>query len=181
MLSKPPLEKLLPKAENRYVLAMLAAKRARQLVDGANPLIDTQTPNNVTISCEELVEDKIAYRKGQHEPVIALRPEIEAKRLAEERENQEKRANELAEDVRRLQQQRERKATLASNSLSDFGGDSFTSEDAAVLAQKFIQAVEASDEQERQLEMVERPEETDNAEDIIRPVEENSAETVEEQ
>ena len=35
MLVKPPLERLLPKVENRYTLAILVAKRARQLVDGA--------------------------------------------------------------------------------------------------------------------------------------------------
>ena len=44
MLVKPPMEKLLTKAENRYTLAILVAKRARQLVDGAQPLTDSDSP-----------------------------------------------------------------------------------------------------------------------------------------
>ncbi len=39
MLVKPPMENLLPKVDNRYTLAILVAKRARQLVDGALPLV----------------------------------------------------------------------------------------------------------------------------------------------
>ncbi len=78
MLNQPPLEKLLPKAENRYVLAMLAAKRARQLVDGANPLVSSRHPNPATLASEEIIADKIKYRHGKHAPFIPLRPEIEA-------------------------------------------------------------------------------------------------------
>ena len=38
MLVRPSLEQLLPKVESRYTLAMLVAKRTRQLVDGAQPM-----------------------------------------------------------------------------------------------------------------------------------------------
>lgn len=82
MLVKPPMEKLLPKVENRYVLAILVAKRARQLVNGAQPLSQSDSPNLVTVACEELGADKIACVKGHVNPYIPLRPEIEAARLA---------------------------------------------------------------------------------------------------
>ncbi len=82
MLVKPPMEKLLPKVENRYVLAILVAKRARQLVNGALPMNQSDTPNLVTVACEELGADKIACVKGHVNPYIPLRPEIEAARLA---------------------------------------------------------------------------------------------------
>lgn len=82
MLVKPPMEKLLPKVENRYVLAILVAKRARQLVNGALPMTQSDTPNLVTVACEELGADKIACVKGHVTPYIPLRPEIEAARLA---------------------------------------------------------------------------------------------------
>ena len=82
MLVKPPMEKLLPKVENRYVLAILVAKRARQLVNGAQPLSQSDSPNLVTVACEELGIDKIACVKGHHTPYIPLRPEIQAARMA---------------------------------------------------------------------------------------------------
>ncbi len=82
MLVKPPLEKLLPKVDNRYTLAILIAKRVRQLVDGAQPLIDSDTPNLVTLACEELASNRISCVKGQVNPYIPLRPEVEAARLA---------------------------------------------------------------------------------------------------
>jgi DNA-directed RNA polymerase omega subunit len=82
MLVRPPLEQLLPKVDNRYTLAILVAKRARQLVNGGMPLIRTQSPNYVTIACEELGKDRIQCVKGIVSPYVPLRPEVEAARLA---------------------------------------------------------------------------------------------------
>jgi DNA-directed RNA polymerase subunit omega len=82
MLIKPSLEKLLPKVDNRYTLALMIAKRARQLVDGALPLIESDSPNLVTLACEELSLNRITWVRGQVNPYIPLRPEIEAARLA---------------------------------------------------------------------------------------------------
>ena len=82
MLVKPELERLLPKVDNRYTLAIMIAKRARQLVDGAQPLAKSSSPNLVTIACEELASDKIVCLRGQMKPYIPLKPEIEAARLA---------------------------------------------------------------------------------------------------
>ncbi|MGI6334354.1 MAG: DNA-directed RNA polymerase subunit omega [Saccharofermentanales bacterium] len=82
MLINPPLEKLLPKVDNRYTLAMLIAKRARQLVDGAQPMMKSDSPNNVTVACEELAAGRIACYYGLADPYIPLRPEVEAARMA---------------------------------------------------------------------------------------------------
>ena len=82
MLVKPPLERLLPKVENRYTLAILVAKRARQLVDGAMPLMKYDSPNFVTVACEELASNRVACVRGQVAVYIPLRPEVEAARLA---------------------------------------------------------------------------------------------------
>ena len=82
MLVKPPLEKLLPKVDNRYTLSLLIAKRVRQLVDGAQPLLESDTPNLVTLACEELSSNRVTLVKGQVNPYVPLRPEIEAARLA---------------------------------------------------------------------------------------------------
>lgn len=85
MLVKPPIEDLLPKADSRYTLAMLVAKRTRQLVDGAQPMVPEDTPNLVTLACEEIMADKVVGIPGIHSPFVPLRPEIEeARRLAKE-------------------------------------------------------------------------------------------------
>ena len=85
MLVDPSVEELLPKAECRYSLCMLVAKRARQLVDGAQPMVDDPTPSYVTLACKEVAADKVVCVEGQHTPYVPLRPEIEeARRLAKE-------------------------------------------------------------------------------------------------
>lgn len=85
MLVQPPIEDLLPKAESRYTLAMLVAKRTRQLVDGGQPMVPEDSPNLVTLSCEEIMADKVVGVVGIHTPFVPLRPEIEeARRLARE-------------------------------------------------------------------------------------------------
>jgi len=85
MLVQPTLEQLLPKVESRYTLAMLVAKRTRQLVDGAQPMVDSDSPNLVTLACEEVFHDKVVCMEGIFTPVVPLRPEIEeARRIARE-------------------------------------------------------------------------------------------------
>ncbi|NLZ71414.1 MAG: DNA-directed RNA polymerase subunit omega [Clostridiaceae bacterium] len=91
MLTKPTVEELLPKAENRYILSMLTAKRARQLVDGAQPLIDSKTENMVSLAAEEINEDQVKPIKGNVEVTVPLRPEVEAERLTAELEAEAKR------------------------------------------------------------------------------------------
>jgi DNA-directed RNA polymerase subunit omega len=78
MLVKPQIEQLLPHVDNRYSLAILIAKRARQLVEGAQPLVDTDSPNNVSIACQELDEYQIQSIRGIKDFYIPIRPEIEA-------------------------------------------------------------------------------------------------------
>lgn len=85
MLVQPTLEQLLPKVESRYTLAMLVAKRTRQLVDGAQPMVDSDSPNLVTLACEEVFQDKVVCMEGIFTPIVPLRPEIEeARRIARE-------------------------------------------------------------------------------------------------
>ena len=78
MLVDPSVEELLPKAECRYSLCMLVAKRARQLVDGAQPMVDDPTPSYVTLACKEVACDKVVGVEGIYTPYVPLRPEVEA-------------------------------------------------------------------------------------------------------
>ncbi len=90
MLVKPPIEELLPQVDNRYVLAMLAAKRARQLTDGAEPMAEIENQSMVTVAASELAQDHVRYVDGKVDVAVPLRPEIALERLIAEKEAQEK-------------------------------------------------------------------------------------------
>jgi len=58
----PSLEKSLNKVSNRYLLVVLAAKRARQLNRGAAPQVETNHKKPTSIALEEVAEGKVGYR-----------------------------------------------------------------------------------------------------------------------
>jgi len=60
---RPSINELSNIADSRYTLVMLAAKRSRELVDGAEPLIETDSTKPVSIAIEEIVEGKITYHR----------------------------------------------------------------------------------------------------------------------
>lgn len=57
----PPIEEVLKKGDSRYSLVMLTSKRARQIIDGADPLIETDSKRPVSIAMEEIAEGKVTY------------------------------------------------------------------------------------------------------------------------
>ncbi|ERT60289.1 MULTISPECIES: DNA-directed RNA polymerase subunit omega [Megasphaera] len=61
MLIKPTLESLMTKVDSKYTLVTLAAKRARELTDGDDPLVDVDTNKVVSVAMEEIDEGKIKY------------------------------------------------------------------------------------------------------------------------
>ena len=58
---KPPLEALLERVSNKYALVIVAAKRARQIKEGALSVVDLDTRNQVTAALEEIAAGKIRY------------------------------------------------------------------------------------------------------------------------
>lgn len=58
----PSLEKSLNKVSNRYLLVVLAAKRARQLNRGAAAHIESKHKKPTSVSLEEIAEGKVGYR-----------------------------------------------------------------------------------------------------------------------
>lgn len=62
-MTKPSITKLLTKADCRYTLVCMVAKRARQLVGGSLPLIDTKEIKPVTISVDEVDRGLISYER----------------------------------------------------------------------------------------------------------------------
>jgi DNA-directed RNA polymerase subunit omega len=58
---KPLLEALLDRVGNKYALVIVAAKRARQIKEGALSMVDVDTGNPVTAALEEIAAGKIRY------------------------------------------------------------------------------------------------------------------------
>lgn len=52
---------LLKKVGSKYATVILAARRARQIVNGAPPLVETSASKPVSIALEELREGKLEY------------------------------------------------------------------------------------------------------------------------
>jgi DNA-directed RNA polymerase subunit omega len=48
-----------PVVNSRYSIVIATAKRARQLINGAEPLIETDYPKPLSVAIEELYEGKV--------------------------------------------------------------------------------------------------------------------------
>jgi len=86
---------------NKYALVALAAKRAKQLKNGAPPLIETDSRNPLTIALEEIAAGKITCKVPDTDflPTTTLEPEV-AELLAIPKEmRQEEEGEEEAEVV----------------------------------------------------------------------------------
>lgn len=68
-MAYPKINELLCKAENRFTLVIEVAKRARQLLDGAVPLLETTEKNPLLIAIEEVENDKVTYFRNNHTEV----------------------------------------------------------------------------------------------------------------
>lgn len=67
--------------DNRYLLAMLVAKRAKQISSGAKPLMKPKSKKPIAIALEEVKQGKISYK-----PISKVKEqseEIEIKRAEE--------------------------------------------------------------------------------------------------
>ncbi|MBR6801846.1 MAG: DNA-directed RNA polymerase subunit omega [Eubacteriaceae bacterium] len=63
-LISPSIDSLLEKVENKYVLALLSAKRARELFEGDDVTIDEYYINKVTTAINEIDKGKVTYVHG---------------------------------------------------------------------------------------------------------------------
>ncbi len=60
-LRYPPLNELISHVHNKYELVLATSKRAREIVDGAPPFIQTDIENPISIATEEIDEGKINF------------------------------------------------------------------------------------------------------------------------
>ena len=68
MMIDPPIGELLEKVDCRYTLAVEASKRARELIGGSMPLIDTKEFKPLSIAIEEINRGLITYSREEEEP-----------------------------------------------------------------------------------------------------------------
>lgn len=69
MLLYPSINELTEKADSKYTLAMLAAKRARDIIDGKPVLTEHEKERPVSTATYEISEDLITYRRIEEEEV----------------------------------------------------------------------------------------------------------------
>lgn len=67
MMTNPPIGELLKKVDCRYTLAVEASKRAREIIGGAQPLIDTKETKPLAIAIQEIRADMITYTRPDEE------------------------------------------------------------------------------------------------------------------
>lgn len=63
MINQPPIDVLREKVDSRYALVVAAAKRARQLLDGAHPLVHAESDKPVTVALWEIGEGKLELER----------------------------------------------------------------------------------------------------------------------
>ena len=64
----PSINEIKHKADSRYTLVILAAKRARDIIDGKPALVDCKVNRPVSIAAKEINEDMIKVRYPEDDP-----------------------------------------------------------------------------------------------------------------
>ncbi|HEY8361959.1 MAG TPA: DNA-directed RNA polymerase subunit omega [Tissierellaceae bacterium] len=59
----PSFKELSERGDSRYTLVMLIAKRAREIIDGKKPLVETNSTKPVSIALEEVLAGKVTYER----------------------------------------------------------------------------------------------------------------------
>ena len=59
----PSVMDLLNKVDDRYSLVTITSKRARQLIEGRKPLIETKSKKALTIAIKEVNEGEVSYEE----------------------------------------------------------------------------------------------------------------------
>ena len=62
-----PMEELMTRCDSVYKLVILAAKRAKELAEGAPPLVEVDTKKVTTVALQEIRQGKV-FVKGTAKP-----------------------------------------------------------------------------------------------------------------
>ncbi|MBU2701060.1 DNA-directed RNA polymerase subunit omega [Sporomusaceae bacterium BoRhaA] len=62
-MNHPSVDVLLSKVDSRYTLAVLGGKRAREILNGSEPLVACKSLKPTTIALEEIAQGKITFQR----------------------------------------------------------------------------------------------------------------------
>jgi len=65
-MNQLPLDILMNRVDNKYTLAVLAAKRAREIVNGSDPLVECKSLKPVSIALAEISQGKITFQRTKY-------------------------------------------------------------------------------------------------------------------
>ncbi len=68
-MAKTPIEELLKRCPSIYKLVVVAAKRAKELAEGAPRLIDSDVKKITTVALEEILQRKVLYKPSEDDEV----------------------------------------------------------------------------------------------------------------
>ena len=63
-INKPPIDEICEKVDSRYTLVVASAKRARELIDGAQPLVDPKDRKPVSVAVDEINRGLLVYHRN---------------------------------------------------------------------------------------------------------------------
>ena len=66
----PSVVELLEKVDDRYSLVLLSSKRARQIIDGSSPKVETDSNKPLTIAINEINERAIDFENPSDEKEV---------------------------------------------------------------------------------------------------------------
>lgn len=69
-MARVTVEDALPHVDNRFALVLLAAKRARQLMAGAHPLIDHSKNKPCVLAIREIATGRIQFDRSVREALM---------------------------------------------------------------------------------------------------------------
>lgn len=62
-MNNPPINKLLTKVDSKYTLIIIAAKRARQIIENNPEILQSGKANPVTLALNDVVDGNIVWSK----------------------------------------------------------------------------------------------------------------------
>ena len=66
-MAQVAIEELLKRCSSVYKLVLLAAKRAKEVAEGAPPLVETQQQKVTSVALEEILQGKVLYKGEEPE------------------------------------------------------------------------------------------------------------------
>lgn len=64
-MAQVPIEELLKRCGSIYRLVILAAKRAKEVAEGAPALVETESKKATSVALEEILQGKVLYKPDE--------------------------------------------------------------------------------------------------------------------